>query len=176
MRRARTAFRNEYSCESEVYSFAIILWELLTSDRPWKVDALGRPYNDAAIVMAVMSGERPTLPAYIAARHVVGAVDTRAETHALLVEMARRSWAHESHERPTFAELHYELREEVERELKRQGLASNRLDPICEEPILSRSASSRASTPRERPTIESDDDDGVAADEEEISEEWRTVS
>ena len=54
---------DEFCAASEVYSFAIIVWEMLTGGRPWRVDHKGRTYNDAAIVMGVISGERPPLPA-----------------------------------------------------------------------------------------------------------------
>merc|ERR1719488_219972 len=55
--KAPETFRNEFSTSSEVYAWSIIVWEMLTGARPWRVDPMGRAYNDAAIVMSVISGE-----------------------------------------------------------------------------------------------------------------------
>lgn len=107
----------QYTTASELYSFAIIVWELLTADKPWKVDAKGRAYNDAAIVMAVISGERPPLPPERPAEpaEAAGAAVERRKAHAALRRIARASWASEPTQRPTFANVRHELGETLRR-------------------------------------------------------------
>jgi serine/threonine protein kinase len=108
--KAPETFRNEYSTASEVYAFAIILWEMLTGERPWRIDSKGRAYNDAAIVMSVISGERPPLPARL--RLVEGGMPA----HAALKRILRQSWAHEPAQRPPFATVGRKLRDAMRRE------------------------------------------------------------
>ena len=106
----------EYTTESEVYAFAVIAWEMLTGDRPWRVDSKGRSYNDAAVVMAVISGERPKMPARLPLLSAGG-----QQAHSVLRRIVRESWAHEPHQRPAFAKVSMELRDELRRERERRS-------------------------------------------------------
>ena len=75
-----------YTKESEVYSFGILFWEVLTAKRPWEGQL------DPAIMMAVfMKQERPPLPPEIES----------APSGKLL----KRCWAHDPSGRPTFAKI-----------------------------------------------------------------------
>ena len=112
--KAPEAFRNDYTIESEAYSFAIIAWELLTGERPWRLDTRGRQFTDAAIVMAVISGERPPLPAEVSISPVSASAGGR-KAHALLKRVMRQSWDHDPHLRPSFAALKLELGAELSR-------------------------------------------------------------
>ena len=61
--RAPETFSGTYTTWSEVYSFAIVLFELLTGEKPWHRDAEGRPYMEANIIHFVVNkGKRPELP------------------------------------------------------------------------------------------------------------------
>lgn len=101
-----------------MYAFAVIVWEVLTGERPWKADSKGRPYNDAAIVMAVISGERPPFPARLPLSPRLKREGDDA--HKVLRRVVKESWAHEPSARPEFAALQLELRDELRRELERR--------------------------------------------------------
>ena len=98
--KAPEAFRNKYSKASEVYSFAIIGWELLVGQRPWQQDAQGRPYDEAGLMGAVLYGTRPELKA----------ARKGSSTEAMLAGIVRRCWQQEPNRRPTFAQLELQLR------------------------------------------------------------------
>ena len=76
-------FDNEFTPASEVYSFAIVLWELLHGGRPWDGQNIRR------IALAVGRGERPLVTA----------------PPSLLSRTMAQCWAQEPMERPTFAAL-----------------------------------------------------------------------
>ena len=83
--KAPECFDNNFTTASDVYAFAVILWELMTADTPW--DNL----SDAAIVLKVYSrGERPSIP-------------RRANRGLALI--AGRCWAQSPADRPSFSEL-----------------------------------------------------------------------
>ena len=85
---------------SDVYSFAIVLWEMLTGLRPWTVDKHGQPFSflEVQVMRAVADrGERPPLR------------DAAGVGSPFLRELVRRSWAHDAASRPSFAQLLDEL-------------------------------------------------------------------
>jgi len=100
--KAPEAFKNAYIAASEVYSFGIILWELLTGDMPWVGE------TEASLLKAVLIDKRrPQLSA------------SRAKS--FLGGLMRRSWAHEHARRPSFEHLQREL----------QAAAQQSLDLLC---------------------------------------------
>ena len=56
------AFEDQYEAASEVFSYAICVWECLVGDRPWQRTAQGRTHTEATLVRAILKGERPELP------------------------------------------------------------------------------------------------------------------
>ena len=61
--RAPETFNGIYTKASEVYSYAMVLYELLTAERPWYRDPEGRPYMDANVLnLVVNKAKRPELP------------------------------------------------------------------------------------------------------------------
>jgi len=82
--KAPEQFSRVFTAASEVYSFAIVLWELLDGGRPWQ------GFDDAAVMMAViMQRERPPFAPSLA--------------DSVLRQLAVECWAHEPADRPTFA-------------------------------------------------------------------------
>jgi hypothetical protein len=83
---------NEYRIKSEVYSFAIVLWEILTGERPWQHDTKGVAINHPGVIMALVKrGDRPPLADGVG----LGALNA----------MAKKCWCEEEEERPTFERL-----------------------------------------------------------------------
>ena len=81
--KAPEQFDDRMSMASEVYSFAIVLWELLQGDRPWA----GK--SELVIMRAVDRGERPPVTA----------------TDSLLRQLMEQCWAPEPAHRPSFADV-----------------------------------------------------------------------
>ena len=92
--KAPETFRSEYTEASEVYAFAIIVWELIMGDRPWQQGNHGRPYDEAGLMGAVLRGVRPEL---------------KMAGKSLLANLVRRCWQSQPHRRPTFAQLELQL-------------------------------------------------------------------
>ena len=104
--RAPETFSGIYTKASEVYSYAMVLYELLTAERPWYRDPEGRPYMDANVLnLVVNKGKRPELPGTTAS-------PTRSRTLAALM---RRCWAQEPKKRPTFEMVIAQLRPQLTR-------------------------------------------------------------
>ena len=66
-----------YGTYSEVYSFAIILWELVTTQHAWQYDSEGRPYTSASVIAAVQRGDRPPMLKRIGANNRASSFDRR---------------------------------------------------------------------------------------------------
>ena len=79
-----------YNAASEVYSFGIILWELLTGDVPWVGE------TEASLLKALLIDKRrPEL--------------SPSQAKSILGGLTRRCWAHEHARRPSFEQLQREL-------------------------------------------------------------------
>ena len=101
---------NNATFASDVYSFAIVMWELLTWDLPWG------PTNPWQVVTVVTEGGRLEIPA----RQDLPGPDTM-EFEGLegYLTLMRRCWAHNPEDRPTFQEIIAELRDLLAAELAR---------------------------------------------------------
>ena len=93
--RAPETFRNEFSNSSEVYSFGIVAWEVLTGRVPWEKDEKGREYSEQALMMAIVREKRPALEP--------------AEAASAIGKLVQRCWAQEPADRPAFAAVAREL-------------------------------------------------------------------
>ena len=80
---------NVFSEASDVYSFAIVMWEIWSRQVPWS------GLRPMQIMKKVDKGERPPIPAGMPAE---------------LRELMVRAWAHDAAERPTFEELAAKLK------------------------------------------------------------------
>ena len=94
--KAPEAFNGIYTSASEVYAFAITLWELLTGARPWQ-DYQGMLITEAMLIKAVVFGnKRPPL--------VV------PPGRAALGRIIQSCWAPTPSRRPSFAEVERKLK------------------------------------------------------------------
>jgi len=92
--RAPETFGGKYTTASEVYSYSMVLWEILTGDKPWHRDADGRPYMEVNVMNLVVNRrKRPEMAA------APGGSSTRSTA---LVALMRRCWTHTAKRRPPF--------------------------------------------------------------------------
>ncbi|CAM9271504.1 unnamed protein product, partial [Laminaria digitata] len=84
------------SYASDVYSFGIVAWEVLSTDAPWEDEAL--PLDVYRRV--VFKGDRPAIP---------------ADAPADIADLLRACWAGPPAERPTFNEMMTRLRSQTPR-------------------------------------------------------------
>ena len=88
---------DEYSVASEVYAFAIVVWELLTCKVPWTRNPdNGKMWTQPALIRAVCRGRRPEL-SELQAGQVLGA-------------LAQRCWNDNAAARPSFDQVKRQLR------------------------------------------------------------------
>eukprot|EP00736_Rhodelphis_marinus_P013174 Rmarinus@m.27233 len=92
-----------YSAKVDVFSFSVILWELITLDWPWK------DFSSAEIVAAVCSGKRLDFPG----------TRTTDPTITRLIALARKGWRDRPSDRPSFKDIRITL-EDSWREVSRQ--------------------------------------------------------
>jgi len=76
--------KKHYSEKADVYSFGIILWELLTREMPYG------PVESFSVPLLVLKGERPAIPR-----------DTTKQWRGLIV----KCWHHKPIRRPSFEEI-----------------------------------------------------------------------
>ena len=99
---APEAFDEQYEAPAEVYAYGILLWELLTCEVPWASNPVtGQPFTQAALMRAVLSGTRPSLPP-VPAEASNSALRDTAHSIGLLGPLAERCWQAEPSARPTF--------------------------------------------------------------------------
>lgn len=89
-----------YGQEIDVYSFAIVMWELLTRATPWETDLIVK--SEAAFVLAlydaVRQGRRPSVPA----------TSDLPQSYTVLMT---RCWSNTAPERPPFTDISAKLEE-----------------------------------------------------------------
>ena len=95
-------FEGTYTASSEVYSYGIIVSELLTAKVPWSAPdpGTGRPYTALTLRLAVNRGVRPELPS-----------DPESQ---VLAQLAKDCWQGEPTDRPSFNAIANALRESCE--------------------------------------------------------------
>ena len=91
-------FDDTFTAASEVYSYGVIVWELLHGGRPWEGKNIG------AIITAVLRGQRPAVTA----------------ADGVLRQVMGECWSAEPAERPSFAAVEARLR------ASRRSFASSR--------------------------------------------------
>ncbi|KAI7835430.1 hypothetical protein COHA_010676 [Chlorella ohadii] len=100
---------------SDVFSFGVVLWELLTWAIPWE------GVNAFQLVFMVSSGDRLAMPALEA---LPGKLPDRA-VYDSYVALVRRCWAQDAANRPTFGDIIAELRNILTTHLAAAGGSSN---------------------------------------------------
>jgi serine/threonine protein kinase len=98
---APEAFDDDFTAASEVYAFAIVLWEVLTGKLPWSINPhTGTPFTQAALVRTVCKGERLPLPSEPDERPI----------QMMLRSLVERCWHADARSRPSFAQVAVQLR------------------------------------------------------------------
>ena len=96
---------NSYGPPCDVFSFAIIMSEILTEKRPY----YDKPANPPIFVQVSMNPDfRPTLPDLENNSNDLPL--KTLEMQAKFVALVRRCWAHKPEDRPKFSEIVDELR------------------------------------------------------------------
>lgn len=131
---------NNATFASDVYSFAIVLWELLTWELPWG------PTNPWQVVTVVTEGGRLEVPP----REDLPGPDTMDfEGLDAYVTLMKKCWAHNPEDRPVFQEIISELRVMLSSRLAKTGkvLPAHPVSTVGEEtPTKSVSNAQTAST------------------------------
>ncbi|KAH3763593.1 serine/threonine protein kinase 2, CTR2 [Pelomyxa schiedti] len=123
-----------YTSKVDVYSFAIVLWEIFSRERAW--GTVAKPW---LIFQKVAEGERPPLP-------------PRADAPAWVSPLISRCWAPDHASRPTFVELFHELAQHDLTHPLHTNSSFARLHSSSSA-VLSTSSSSLSSTPSSSPTL-----------------------
>jgi len=97
--RAPETFVGRYTTASEVYSYAIVLWELLTGRKPWHRDENGNPYMEGNVMNLVCRKKRPEMPSPISRSM------SSPRRAGALEALMRRCWSHDPKKRPSFAAI-----------------------------------------------------------------------
>ena len=98
---APETFDEDYTAASEVYAFAIVLWEVLTGGLPWSINPItSKPYTLAQLVRAVGKGDRLPLPPESDGPPIT----------MLLRSLVERCWLGDARARPSFGQVVVQLR------------------------------------------------------------------
>ena len=89
----KVASNPDSEMKSDVYSFAIVIWELLSRKIPWE------GFDHSQIERAVRSGDRPFIPA----------IDENNPAAVILVELMRVCWHDQPSIRPSFTQIYNKL-------------------------------------------------------------------
>ncbi|KAL0489601.1 hypothetical protein AKO1_010578 [Acrasis kona] len=87
-------FGQRYTEKSDVYSFAIVMFEVFFERRPFASEESGS--NDFLVSMNVTKGERPKMPQDI---------ENVTEKETLYLKLMNKSWSHDPNYRPSFSEI-----------------------------------------------------------------------
>lgn len=140
---------NNATFASDVYSFAVVMWELLTWELPWG------PTNPWQVVTVVTEGGRLEIPS----RDALPGPDTATfEGLDQYIALMGRSWAHIPESRPTFQEIIAELRELLSAALARAGRVATPHPVVVTEETPSKgtgaaSERSPSASPSEPPSV-----------------------
>lgn len=99
--RSPESFGGEFTTASEVYSYGIVLFEILTGLKPWAYDASGKRYMDMHVMNLVKEGKRPEVPKGSKLSSVL---------HRSLLNLMRRCWDQRPKKRPAFEAIVKELK------------------------------------------------------------------
>jgi len=93
--RAPETFSNTYTMASEVYSFAVLLWELLSGIKPWNEDGNGNLFYETSVMRLVVDkAKRPDMVSPFKLK--------KADPLATLM---RKCWSQKPSHRPTFEDI-----------------------------------------------------------------------
>lgn len=103
---APECMRNEpFTAASDVFSFAVVMWELLTGNIPWGDVP---KYREGSIFMLIQEGKRLAIPAF---KDLPGFADGDGNDSMVFsqveqyIKLMERCWANDPSERPLFDEI-----------------------------------------------------------------------
>ena len=102
----------QYSTKSDVYSFGIVLWELISRDKPFMEVPYNKHFFETVSKLVVYDGMRPALPSDLSGTtdgHVNEAKGVKKPPSDMpsvitteLSALLRQCWAQDASDRPTF--------------------------------------------------------------------------
>lgn len=105
-----------YGKASDVFSFGVVLWEILTLQQPWnQEDEQGRAPSQFTIISAVSRGQRLPLPDPCDIDGDLGRAGAFLPEGRELVELVASCWDDSPVARPTMAEVAMQLRDIINR-------------------------------------------------------------